>query len=121
LIPFFRNELATGSARVDQVKKETSDLENQIKSISNKITNADDRLAIIEKDEADRRGIERDLQDQLRYRQAESDLKDCDKDLEELEGRQTDYNVSTLKRELRKFQDEESKLVDMVNLCHVFL
>lgn len=80
------------------------------------MSNADDRLASIEKDEADRRGIERDLQDQLRYRQAQADLTDCDKDLEELEGKQGEYNLSSLKRELRKAQEEESKLVDMVKI-----
>jgi DNA repair protein RAD50 len=111
--PYFnRNEAAISSNRVDQVKTDISDLENSIQSTSNQITSADERLAVIEKDEADRRGIERDLQDQIRYRQTEVDLKNCDADLQELEEKQGEYNASNLRRELRKAQQEEANLVD---------
>lgn len=109
-----RIEAATSSNRVGQVKSEISELENSIKNTSQQITGADERLAVIEKDEAERRGTERDLQDQLRYRQTEVDLKNCEADLKELEEKQGEYDANSLRRELRKAQQEEANLVDKV-------
>lgn len=110
-----RNQLATGSAQVEQVQKEASDLETQIKSIKDQITDADERLTIIEKDDADRRGIERDLQDQIYYRQTDIDLKECEKDLEEMESRQTGYDRRKLKHEFEKASKDEAALIDQVS------
>lgn len=90
------------------------ELESLSKNLSDQINNADERLAIIEKDELDRRGIERDLEDQLRYRKSEIDLKQCDQDLAELEQHHNDYDMNELKRELRKLEEEESMLIDKV-------
>lgn len=109
-----RIEAATSSNRVGQVKSEISELENSIKNTSQQITGADERLAVIEKDEAERRGTERDLQDQLRYRQTEVDLKNCEADLKELEEKQGEYDANSLRRELRTAQQEEANLVDKV-------
>lgn len=107
-----RNQLATGAERVDQVKKEASDLDSQIQSIKGQINDADEQLAIIEKDDADRRGIERDLQDQIYYRQTEIDLKECEKDLAEMASRQSEYDRHKLKQEYTKASKDESLLID---------
>lgn len=109
-----RNQSATGTERVDQVKKEASDLETQIQSIKGQLSDADEQLAIIEKDDADRRGLERDLQDQIYYRQTEIDLKECEKDLEEMASRQTEYDRHKLKQEYTKASKDEALLIDQV-------
>ncbi|KAL0145178.1 DNA repair protein RAD50 [Mucor lusitanicus] len=49
-------------------------LNSEITSLNNTIADIKHKLAIIEKDEAERRGIERDLQDQIKYRDMQEEL-----------------------------------------------
>lgn len=89
-------------------------LETQIRTTTDQITKLEDRLALIEKDEGDRRGIERDLQDQIRFRQTEIDLKECDEDLAMLEEKQGELDIRSLKRNLSRVQEEEITLKEKV-------
>lgn len=99
---------------MDQVKKEITELETFCETVNRQINEADDRIIVIEKDEGDRRGIERDLEDQIRYRQSEKDLRQCDADLAELEKDHGDHDLNQMRRELKQLQEEESVLIDRV-------
>lgn len=90
-------------------------LESFTKTAAEQITKLDGRLSVIEKDEADRRGTERDLQDQIRYRQTEIELKQCDEDLAALEEKQGEMDIRRLKQDIERIQSEESVLIDKVN------
>lgn len=103
-----------GPSKTDQVKKETQEIESLCENLKKQISDAVDRLNIIEKDEGDRRGIERDLEDQIRYRQSEKDLKQCDEDLAELERSQGEHNLNQMKRDLKRLQEEENILAGRV-------
>ncbi|KAI7892510.1 uncharacterized protein EV154DRAFT_537478 [Mucor mucedo] len=107
-----RIEASMGRNKTDQVKKETQAIESLCESLKSQISDAVDRLSMIEKDEGDKRGIERDLEDQIRYRQTEKDLKQCDEDLAELERNQGEHNLNQMKRDLRRLEEEENILVD---------
>lgn len=107
-----RNELSSNSNRANQVKKELEDLQSFTKSITEQVCNLENRISIIEKEETDRRGIERDLQDHIRYRQTEIELKLCDEELSELEERQGEIDIRKLKKELEKLQSEEASFID---------
>jgi hypothetical protein len=91
-----------------------SDLQAKTKEVSDKIVKTDEKLAIIEKDEAERRGVERDLQDQIKYREMQEDLMQCQEELRVLQEKQGDIDVNAIKRELKNARDEESDLLDKV-------
>lgn len=111
---FYSNASSTSSHKVDTLKKEISELHTKINEISDKIVRTDEKLAIIEKDEAERRGVERDLQDQIKYREMQENLKQCEEELRKLQGKQGDVDVNAIKRELNKSRNDESDLLDKV-------
>ncbi|GAA5809421.1 hypothetical protein MFLAVUS_002829 [Mucor flavus] len=100
------------SSKFDQVEQDIKSLESFTKTAAEQIAKLDDRLSVIEKDEADRRGTERDLQDQIRYRQTEIDLKQCDEDLAVLEEKQGEMDIRRLKQDIDRIKSEESVLID---------
>ena len=79
------------------------------------IINADERLALIEKDEADKRGIERELQDQIKYREMKAGLAQCDEDLRELEEKLNEFDREQVMRDLSKVNQRESELIEKVS------
>lgn len=85
-----------------------------MKQISDKVASIDEKLSIINKDEAERRGTERDLQDQIKYRELQAQLAECEKDLDEMEEKQGEYNVVAVQQELEKHRNEQSDLIAKV-------
>ncbi|KAI8067619.1 uncharacterized protein B0P05DRAFT_200286 [Gilbertella persicaria] len=102
----------TSSQRVHAVKKEISDLQTMIQKTKEDMTRVDEKLAIIEKDEAERRGVERDLQDQIKYREMSVELAQCEQDLKELEDKLAEFDRETAARDLARLHAEESQLID---------
>lgn len=89
-------------------------MNNFTADIKRQVANIDEKLAIIEKDEAERRGIERDLQDQIKYRDMQEQLAECEEQLSVANERQSEVDVAALRRDLQRARNEQSSLVDKV-------
>ncbi|KAI8979724.1 AAA domain-containing protein [Mycotypha africana] len=97
---------------VNRLKNEIAELEENIKQFTTAINTIDEKVAIFEKDEAERKGIERDLQDQIKYREMKEGLQVCQQELSDLRQRQTENTSGDLKTDLNKARDKESELLD---------
>lgn len=100
---------------MNAIQSQINEIQNVMNGITEKIGKIDEKLTIIGKDEAERRGIERDLQDQIKYREMQVALARCEDDLKLLEEQGGKFDEDTIKREVRKYQSEESELVDKVH------
>ncbi|CEP14075.1 hypothetical protein [Parasitella parasitica] len=103
---------AASPEKVDALKREMTELNNSAADIKRQVANIDEKLAIIEKDEAERRGIERDLQDQIKYRDMQDQLAKCEHELASANQRQNQVDVVSLQADLQRAQNEQSDLVD---------
>lgn len=95
--------------------EQCTELQKLIDKLKSQITETTDRINALEKDESERRGRERDLQDQIKYREMQAELATCEDELRELEEKQGSTNVSALTEQLQKAQDEETNLIDKVS------
>ncbi|KAL9555627.1 hypothetical protein MBANPS3_002284 [Mucor bainieri] len=103
---------AASPDKLESLNGEISLLNNTITDIKRKVAGIDEKLAIIEKDEAERRGIERDLQDQIKYRNMQEQLAKCEQELAAANQRQDEVDVASLQRGLQRARKEQSELVD---------
>lgn len=76
--------------------------------------NTIDQSNLIEKDENERRAVERDLQDQIAFRERKIDLEDCEKQLNELRQKEMVVDVESMTEKLKKVQSDESNFIDQV-------
>ncbi|CEI85653.1 hypothetical protein RMCBS344292_00110 [Rhizopus microsporus] len=107
-----RDEATSGSAKLESAMEQCTELQKLIDRLKSQITETTDRINALEKDESERRGIERDLQDQIKYREMQAELATCEDELRELEEKQGSTDVSALTEQLQKAQDEETNLID---------
>ncbi|KAI8373582.1 hypothetical protein EDC96DRAFT_437952 [Choanephora cucurbitarum] len=107
-----RSANETGSQKTTRITKEIAELQQAMDDTKQDIVNADERLALIEKDEADKRGIERELQDQIKYREMRAGLAQCDEDLRELEEKLNEFDREQVMRDLSKVNQRESELIE---------
>ncbi|OBZ90869.1 DNA repair protein RAD50 [Choanephora cucurbitarum] len=107
-----RSANETGSQKTTKITKEIAELQQAMDDTKQDIINADERLALIEKDEADKRGIERELQDQIKYREMKAGLAQCDEDLRELEEKLNEFDREQVMRDLSKVNQRESELIE---------
>ncbi|KAK4520801.1 ribosomal protein S23 [Mucor velutinosus] len=103
---------AASPERLESLNSEITNLNNTIADIKCKVAGIDEKLAIIEKDEAERRGIERDLQDQIKYRDMQEQLAKCEQELAAANQSQDAVDVVSLQRGLQRADKEKSDLVD---------
>ncbi|ORE11821.1 P-loop containing nucleoside triphosphate hydrolase protein [Rhizopus microsporus var. microsporus] len=107
-----RDEATSGSAKLESAMEQCTELQKLIDRLKSQIIETTDRINALEKDESERRGIERDLQDQIKYREMQAELAKCEDELRELEEKQGSTDVSALTEQLQKAQDEETNLID---------
>jgi hypothetical protein len=94
--------------------KEIADLESLMERLQVEIKSTLDQINVIEKDEAERRTVERDLQDQITFRERQVDLANCENELRQLQEKQGDADVELLSEQLKKAQDNETNYIDQV-------
>ncbi|KAI9483092.1 MAG: AAA domain-containing protein [Benjaminiella poitrasii] len=111
-ISLSKSERATNAEKAGTLKKEMENIEDLINNTSKQITEVEEKLSIIEKDEAERRGVERDLQDQIKYREMQIELENCEDKLKHLNEKLGDYDVNTIKQKLVKAKNDGSELLD---------
>ncbi|KAI8370966.1 DNA repair protein Rad50, partial [Blakeslea trispora] len=102
----------TGSQKTNKITQEIAELQQDMNDTKQDILNADEKLALIEKDEADKRGIERELQDQIKYREMKAGLAQCNQDIQELEEKLNEFDRDQVMRELHEVTTKESKLIE---------
>ncbi len=109
-----REEASLGAGKFENAMKEISDLESLMEKLQVEIKSTLDQINVIEKDEAERRTVERDLQDQITFRERQVDLANCENELRQLQEKQGDADVELLSEQLKKAQDNETNYVDQV-------
>lgn len=107
-----REEASLGAGKFENAMKEISDLESLMEKLQVEIKSTLDQINVIEKDEAERRTVERDLQDQITFRERQVDLANCENELRQLQEKQGDADVELLSEQLKKAQDNETNYVD---------
>ncbi|KAI9280726.1 hypothetical protein BY458DRAFT_430486 [Sporodiniella umbellata] len=107
-----REEASSGSAKFESAMKEVTRLETFIETAQKEARSLVDQINLIEKDETERRTIERDLQDQITYRDRLIDLKTCEDELKELKGKQGSIDLSNLSERLQNAKDNETNCID---------
>ncbi|KAI7908021.1 uncharacterized protein BX663DRAFT_17763 [Cokeromyces recurvatus] len=107
-----KSERVTNNEKIDVLKREMTDMEKLINETSEQIMKIEDKLSIIEKDEAERRGIERDLQDQIKYREIQAELNQCEEKLSRMDEKLGDYDINKIKQDLNEAKNDESELLD---------
>ncbi|KAG1472956.1 hypothetical protein G6F56_001237 [Rhizopus delemar] len=107
-----REAAASGAARFDSTTAEINKLERFIDIAQKEVKNTIDQSNLIEKDENERRAVERDLQDQIAFRERKIDLEDCEKQLNELRQKEMVVDVESMTEKLKKVQSDESNFID---------
>lgn len=114
MIDLGREEASVGAGKFENTMKEIADLESLMDRLQVDIKSTLDQINVIEKDEAERRTVERDLQDQITFRERQVDLANCENELRQLQEKQGDVDVALLSEQLKKAQDNETNYIDQV-------
>ncbi|KAI8388332.1 uncharacterized protein BYT42DRAFT_491740 [Radiomyces spectabilis] len=113
-----RFEENMGREHLEKLLNERRNLETKVTDLLGKQDVTEQKIRALEKELLDRKGIERELNDHLRYRSMKQQWKDCDRQLSELRVEQQQFEKSSYERQLQKLQDTQAKLIDSRGRLH---
>jgi hypothetical protein len=111
---FYRQESSTNADRLSKINEKKTNLEQQIKDFDKDMKSLAQDLRQIENDQINRRSIERDLLDQIKYHELSSEIEDLDSMLNTQYESSRRYNPDQVREQLDKMKKYESELIDRV-------
>jgi hypothetical protein len=112
---FYRQESSTNADRLSKINEKKTNLEQQIKDFDKDMKSLAQDLRQIENDQINRRSIERDLLDQIKYHELSSEIEDLDSMLNTQYEYSRRYNPDEVREQLDKMKKYESELIDRVS------
>ncbi|KAI8985472.1 hypothetical protein BDB01DRAFT_721458 [Pilobolus umbonatus] len=98
--------------KLNRMLEKNEDLKNQIQIVTRELSDIDHVIKNLERDQAERRGIERDLQDQIQYKEMHIQMEECNRNLQNLIDKQRQYDNNTIRNDLDRCSRRESELID---------
>lgn len=99
---------------MDQMSEEKARLEKKLEDFEAKQADVDKRMKDLEARILDRRSIERELKDHLRYRTYQKQLDECEEQLKELQQQQSQVDRASYERQLGTLKAKQEVLIDKV-------
>ncbi|KAI9302405.1 hypothetical protein BJ944DRAFT_242399 [Cunninghamella echinulata] len=86
-------------------------LDSQIQSLKQKLDAKIEEISIVDKELADRKGVERELKDHLKYRSLQRQVKMCDQQLGEYKAQSKDFMKTSYEQKLELLKTKQTQLI----------
>ncbi|KAI9320742.1 hypothetical protein BX666DRAFT_1229966 [Dichotomocladium elegans] len=97
---------------LDHLKEEKERQEIKLENLKQRQKAVELKMKELEKRIADRKGSERELNDQLRYRALKKQIAECQRELSSLEGQHIDLERSSYERQMKALKMKQEKIID---------
>lgn len=92
-------------------------METKAEEMTQKLADVEHRMRALEKEMANRKGQERELNDHLRVRSYRKQMADIDKKLSDLERQRVNFEMSSYEREMQSHKRKQEQLIDKVSVA----
>ncbi|ORX46471.1 hypothetical protein DM01DRAFT_340876 [Hesseltinella vesiculosa] len=92
-------------------RKEKMQYEVRINVLNENQDKKDDELRLVDKEIADRQGVERELKDHLRYRTMERQVLEFDDQLQDIQQQRSQYQITTYEQKLDRLKIKQNNMI----------
>ncbi|ORZ09566.1 hypothetical protein BCR42DRAFT_304223, partial [Absidia repens] len=106
-----RYEKSDRSTQLTTLSDEMKQLESHIKTMTKDRDSKNEEIRAMDKELADRQGVERELKDHIRYRSIKEDLKTCESELAEYKRQSQQFKRATYEQKLELLKNKQSQYI----------